>query len=115
MSANGIVRLTERELADRKRFVNHNVLQNLLDDECEIDTELIQMEARTPTYSPYRFPEREKLQRRRGRISEERRRFLISSGEKLDALNSRLLSLVSKHRLLDLVRDGSNYRERSRD
>ncbi len=81
-------------LQDRRKKTD----QSLLQEECEINTELMQMEQRTPPYSPYRFPEREKLQRRRGRVLEQGRRFMISHAEKLDALHDRLLSLLSRHR-----------------
>lgn len=100
------VSLIEDEMAlaldqiDRLRERGDETLKSLLEDECSIGTELLQMEERTPRYSPYRFPEREKLQRRLGRIGEERRRFQISHAEKLDALHDRLLSLLRKHRVL---------------
>ena len=72
------------------------------EEESGIGTELLQMEARTPRYSPYRFPEREKLQRRLGQLSQERRRFKMTEAEKLDGLHNRLLSLLSKHRQVTL-------------
>ncbi len=76
--------------------------ESLLQEESEINTELMQMEQRTPRYSPYRFPEREKLQRRRGRVLEQRRRLTLSLAEKLDALHDRLLSLLSRHRQISV-------------
>ena len=76
--------------------------ESLLREESEINTELLQMEQRTPRYSPYRYPEREKLQRRRGRIKEHQRNLRITHHEKLDALHNRLLSLLSKHRQLNV-------------
>ena len=85
---------------DRLRARDRDIRQSLVQAECYINTELIQMEERTPRYSPYRFPEREKLQRRLSRIAEERRRFVISQAEKLDAFHERLLSLLNKHRQL---------------
>lgn len=82
---------------DRLRAHGQEIGESLLQAECYIDTEIIQMEERTPRYSPYRFPEREKLQRRLGRIDEERRRFNISHAEKMASLHDRLLSLLNKH------------------
>ena len=76
------------------------VLASLLQDECYVGTELRQMEDRVPRYSPYRFPEREKLQRRLGHLAQERRRFTVTHGEKIDALHEMLLSLLGKHRQL---------------
>ena len=73
-------------------------MDSLLQEECYIGTELLQMEQRTPRYSPYRFPEREKLLRRLGQLSQERRRFTIAHAERLDGLHNRLLELVGKHR-----------------
>lgn len=77
--------------------------ESLLHEESEINTELMQMEQRTPRYSPYRYPEREKLQRRRSRVLEQGRRFTVSHAEKEDALHDRLLSLLSKHRQMTQV------------
>ena len=74
----------------------------LLQEESEINTELMQMEQRTPRYSPYRFPEREKLERRRSRVLEQGRRFTLSLAEKLDSLHDRLLSLLSRHRQISV-------------
>ncbi len=89
---------------DASRAQERDVLESLLEEECGIGTELLQMEARTPRYSPYRFPEREKLQRRRGQLSQERRRFTISQAEKLDGLHARLLSMLNKFRQVTLGR-----------
>ncbi len=83
---------------DASRARESDVFESLLEEECGIGTELLQMEARTPRYSPYRFPEREKLQRRLGQLSQERRRFSVAQAEKLDGLHERLLGLVGKHR-----------------
>ena len=77
--------------------------ESLLHEESEINTELMQMEQRTPRYSPYRFPEREKLQRRRSRVLEQGRRLTVSHAEKLDGLHERLLSLLHKHKQVDTV------------
>ena len=85
---------------DRQRMRGRKVCQSFLQSECYIGSELIQMEERTPRYSPYRFPEREKLQRRLGEIAKERRRFVVSDAETLDALHSQLLALLTKHRQL---------------
>ena len=90
---------------DRLRARDRDIRQSLVQAECYINTELIQMEERTPRYSPYRFPEREKLQRRLSRVAEERRRFVISQAEKLDAFHDRLLSQLCKHRQLKPIRE----------
>ena len=90
---------------DRLRARGQEIGQSLLQAECYIGTELMQMEQRTPRYSPYRFPEREKLQRRLGRIDEERRRFSTSHAEKMASLHDRLLSLLNKHWHLKPIKD----------
>lgn len=85
---------------DRLRARGENMRQSLLHEECDIGTELLQMEQRTPRYSPYRYPEREKLQRRRGRIKEQQRNLAMAHDQRLDTLHDRLLSLLNKHRQL---------------
>lgn len=84
------------KLRSRERELRHALLRA----ECEVETELLQMEDRTPRYSPYRYPEREKLQRRLAQLAEEGRRLLLSQGEKMDGLHDRLLALLQKHRQL---------------
>ena len=76
--------------------------ESLLREESEINTELMQMEQRTPRYSPYRYPEREKMQRRRSRIKEQQRNLAIAHDQRLATLHERLLSLVGKHRQVTL-------------
>ena len=87
---------------DASRARERDTLDSLLNEECGIGTELLQMEARTPRYSPYRFPEREKLQRRLGQLSQERRRFTMAQAEKMDGLHERLLGLVGKDNVLKM-------------
>ncbi len=85
---------------DRTRRRWEQMGESLTQAECYIETELMQMEQRTPRYSPYRYPEREKLQRRLAHIGQERRRLTISFAEKLDELHDRLLSLLRQRRQL---------------
>ncbi len=82
---------------DRLRELGKQLGRSLLQSECYIGTELVQMEQRTPRYSSYRFPEREKLQRRLLAIDQERRRLAVTQEEQLRALHDRLLSLLNKH------------------
>ena len=84
------------------RFRGRQIELGLTKEECGIGTELMQMEQRTPRYSPNRFPEREKLQRRLGQLSQERRRFRMAQAEKLDGLHERLLGLVGKEGVLKM-------------
>ena len=103
-----ILPVIEREIVltldhiDRMREIGKQLSRSLLRSECYVGTELIQMEQRTPRYSPYRFPEREKLQRRLLAIEQERRRLSVAEEEQLRALHDRLLSLLNKHAQLRL-------------
>ncbi len=84
------------------RAEHNKVRQDLLQSECAVRSELMQMEDRTPRYSPYRFPEREKLQRHLRRIEQERRQLAPVEGERIRHLRDLLLSLVLRHRELNL-------------
>ena len=96
----------EREIAlvlghiDRADTLQEDLEHRLLQSECYIGTELLQMEARTPRYSPFRFPERDKLQRRLLNVEQERRRLIVQREKPLQELHDRLLSLLNKHRQL---------------
>ena len=96
----------EREIAlvlghiDRASTLKEDLEHRLLQSECYIGSELLQMEARTPRYSPYRFPERDKLQRRLLSVEQERRRLIVQHEKPLQELHDRLLSLLNKHQQL---------------
>lgn len=98
----------EREIAlvlghiDRASTLQKDLEHRLLQSECYIGSELLQMEARTPRYSPYRFPERDKLQRSLLNIEQERRRLIVQREKPLQELHDRLLSLLNKHQQLAL-------------
>ena len=83
------------------RELEERLCDSLLDTECRIDTELAQMEERTPRYSPHRFPEREKLHKRLHLVEIEGRRLRMTHAEKMAALHERLLSLLQKRAMLD--------------
>ena len=85
---------------DALRDVDENQRLSLLHVECYTNTELMQMEQRTPRYSPYRFPEREKFQRSLLRIEQDRRRLVDITAERERHLHDRLLSLVERFRVL---------------
>lgn len=82
---------------DRLRDLRAEHQESLLRVECYTNTELMGMEQRTPRYSPSRFPEREKLQRRLVRIERERRSLSMSLHEKENELLGDLLGLVQRH------------------
>ena len=88
------------EHIERAEELRKKVDGSLLQQECYIDTDLMQMEQRTPAYSRFRFPEREKLQRRLGWLERERRDRATTHVERLNTLRDRLLTLITKHDVL---------------
>lgn len=76
----------------------HNDVTRL---ECYTNTELIQMEARTPRYSPYRYPEREKLQRRLLELAKARRTLAVDEIHETAKLQQRLLTELGRRQVLD--------------
>jgi hypothetical protein len=93
--------LTLEHLRQAKAFHEKQAMQ-LLQTECDIGTELLQLKARTPRYSSYRFPEREKLNRRLQRLGEEKRRLDSIHQDRVQTLETKLLSLLEKHSQLDM-------------
>ena len=85
---------------DSLRDLDENQRLSMIRIECYTNTELMQMEERTPRYSPHRFPEREKFQRSLQRIEQERRRNADTAADRERHLHDRLLSLVERFRLL---------------
>lgn len=98
-----ITTLLEQEIAltieqlDRLRELHKGQLRSLCRAECYTDTELMQMEERTPRYSPYRFPEREKFHQRLFLIEAERRRQVVFYEERMQGFQKRLLLLMQRH------------------
>ncbi len=109
-----ITSLLEQDIAltleqiDRLRNLQQRQLTSLCRTECYVDTELMQMEERTPRYSPYRFPERDKLQKRLFAIEAERRKQAASYEDKIQCLQSKLLSLMQKHKQLRIQKSFGN-------
>ncbi len=102
-----IVAPVEREIEalldhlERLRGLEERLTLSLLRAETYVDTELMQMEARTPRYSPERFPERERFQRRLADIERQRRDLGERQEERRQRLRDRLLDAVNRHELLD--------------
>ena len=90
------IRSTVAQIEETRR-VHTAERQRLLRLECYTDTELMQMEQRTPRYSPYRYPEREKLQRRLMSIEHDRRQLSLSEIGQLQELHVRLLYRLNEH------------------
>ena len=95
--------IIKREIAltvdqiDQTRKLRDDQLNSLQKNECDINTELMQMEDRTPKDSPQKYPEREKFLRSLHGIEAERRRTKAHTEEKLRSLEGRLLALMNKH------------------
>jgi chromosome segregation ATPase len=106
--SDSIITSIEQEIAftleqiDRLQTLHKGQSKSLCKVECYVGTELIQMEARTPRYSPKRFPERDKLQNRLFAIEAERRKHSVFYEDRLQALQKQLLSLMQKHGHLDI-------------
>ncbi len=95
--------IIKREIAltvdqiDQTRKLRDDQLDSLHKNECDINTELIQMEDRTPKYSSHKYPEREKFLRSLQSIEAERRKTKVHTEDKLRSLENRLLALMNKH------------------
>lgn len=81
---------------DRLRQLHKMQVDELNKTESQIETELVQMEDRTPKYSPLRFPEREKLQKEIISLKGERRRHNLAHQDKLQNLHRNLLTAISR-------------------
>lgn len=86
---------------DRTRKLHEELRRNLVRQECYADNELNDMEQRTPKYSTYRFPEREKLQRRLIKIEDTRRMLALKQEDDLRDLHDRLLAVLNRRAHLD--------------
>ena len=86
----------------RLRERHEEQFRRLLKIECYVDTELMQMNQRTPRYAPYHFPEKDKLRQHLFEIEKERRNLSLRLEEKTQSLEDRLLSLLNKHQQVDL-------------
>lgn len=82
-----------RQVFDRQR-------QDLHRSESDIVTELLQMEDRTPRYSPDKYPEREKFLRQLRGIEKEQRQLAQRQQEQEQRLEDRLFALESRLRTL---------------
>ena len=82
------------EQMERVKKLHEEQLLRLLRVECYVENELHDMERRMPPYSPQRFPERDKLQRRLWEIEKERQRLKLRLEEKVRGLEERLVVLL---------------------
>jgi len=95
--------IIKREIAltvdqlDQTRKLCDDQLNSLQKNECDINTELMQMEDRTPKNSPEKYPEREKFMRSLLGIEAEQRRIKVHTEERLRLLEKQLLLLMNKY------------------
>ncbi len=107
-AAFSVTTILEQEIAltleqlDGLRQLHGRQLRSLCRTECYVDTELMQMEERTPRYSPDRFPERDKFHSRLFLIEAERRKGAVFYEDGMQGLQRRLLSLMQKHEQLNV-------------
>ena len=87
-----------KRLRDRHDEQFHRLLRL----ECYVNTDLMQLQQRTPRYVPYHFPEKEKFKQRLFDIEKERRSLSLRIEEKTQSLEDRLLNLINKHEQLDI-------------
>lgn len=88
------------------RELHEALLEDLVRETCYIKTELLAIKQRTPPYSRYQFPEREKFLRRLTAIASERRKLHSKTQDRLHDLQSRLLSLLNQHSILSPSHNG---------
>lgn len=81
------------------------MLYSMLDTECKVDTEIMQLNDRLPRYSSRKYPEHEKLQRQLRAVETERRRFVERHSEDKRKLEDKLQSFLTKHKHLTSLKD----------
>lgn len=108
---NSVPAIFKREIAltldqiKRLQKLHKKQVSMLGNAECEIDTEMLQMEARTPKYSPYKYPEREKFQRQLLGIKSERAREDVFYEDRLQNFHRTLLGLIHKYEQIRNIDD----------
>jgi hypothetical protein len=110
---NSIPAIFKREIAltvdqiKRLQKFHKKQVSRLDNTECEIGTEMLQMEARTPKYSPYKYPEREKFQRQLLGVKSERAREDVFYEDRLQNFHRTLLGLIHKYEQIRNIDDKS--------
>lgn len=114
---NSIPSVIQREIAltvdqmKRLKEQHDRQFRRLLQVECEIDTDLMQLKQHGPWQPLYHPPEREKLKQRLFDIEKERRNLSLKLEEKTRSLEDKLLGLINKHEQLDTM-EKPNFHER---
>jgi len=87
---------------NRQRESHKRQLRQLLQMECSVGTDLMELEQRIPRYALNHIPEKGKLKQKLFDIEKERRKLNLNLQEKIHSLEDRLLNLVNKHQQLDI-------------
>ncbi|MBN2642780.1 MAG: hypothetical protein JXR78_14095 [Victivallales bacterium] len=105
---NSIPSMVRREIAltvdqiKRLQDQHDKQFRRLLQVECAIDTDLMQLKQHDPWQPLYHPSEREKLKQRLFDIEKERRNLSLKLEEKTRSLEDKLLGLINKHDQLDV-------------
>ena len=86
---------------NRQKESHDKQLRELLQMECAIGTDLMELEQRIPWYTTNSLPEKDTLKQRLFDIEKDRRKLNQKHQEKLHALEDRILNLIHKHQQLD--------------
>lgn len=95
------IALTVEQL-EQIKFLTKDQMKRLLQQECDINTQMKESRLGIPRYTTFRFPEEQKLQQRLFDIEKERRKLSTQYHDKRKTLEDRLLELVNKHEQLDI-------------
>jgi len=95
------IALTVEQL-EQIKFLTRDQMKRLLQQECEINTQMKEYRLGIPHHTAFRFPEEQKLQQRLFDIEKERRKLSTQYHDKQKTLEDRLLELVNKHEQLDI-------------
>ena len=87
---------------NRHQESHEKQLRQLLQMECAVGTDLMELDQRIPWYTPNYLPEKDTLKQRLFDIEKDRRKLNQRHQEKLHTLEDRLLNLIHKHEQLDI-------------
>lgn len=90
-----------REQLDQIKFLTKDQMRRLLQQECEINTEMMFFRQSIPWYTTPRFAEEQTYKQRLFDIEKERRSLSQQYQEKKRSLEDRLLDLLNKHQQLE--------------
>lgn len=95
------IALTKEQL-EQLKLLTQQQMRRLLEQDCDIETEMRFHRQSIPWFMPSRFAEEQTLKQRLFDIEKERRSLGRQYQEKKQTLEDRLLSLLNKHQQLDI-------------